>query len=46
MAERLSHFFQCWSEQGKFERMNDRLRAKWQEREGGVTILSVTILNT
>jgi transposase len=26
--------FRRWSEQGKFERMHDRLRAMWREREG------------
>lgn len=26
--------FRRWSEQGKFERMHDRLRARWREREG------------
>lgn len=26
--------FRRWSEQGKFERMHDRLRAQWREREG------------
>lgn len=26
--------FRRWSEQGKFEQMHDRLRARWREREG------------
>lgn len=26
--------FRRWTEQGKFERMHDRLRAQWREREG------------
>lgn len=37
--------FRRWSEQGKFERMHDRLRAQWREREGRTEEPSAMVLD-
>lgn len=37
--------FRRWSEQGKFEQMNDRLRAQWREREGRDKMPSAAVLD-
>nr|WP_299246513.1 IS5 family transposase [uncultured Halomonas sp.] len=37
--------FRRWSEQGKFERMHDRLRAQWRAREGRDAMPSAAVLD-
>lgn len=37
--------FRRWSEQGKFEQMHDRLRARWREREGRQAEPTATVLD-
>lgn len=37
--------FRRWAEQGKFERMHDRLRAQWRERQGRTTEPTAAVLD-
>ena len=38
--------FRRWSEQGKFEQMHDRLRARWREREGPAAAPSAAVIDS